>query len=100
MRLGSVILICLGITILLYFLYYFVIPIIVSGFYLNRHYAKAKYESGFFWVKLKKTDKDYWVYAIDTTGVKPKDICWQIYTQHKRAYNMYLAGREDGNADD
>ena len=87
--------ICLGLAAVLYFLYYFVIPIFISGFWLNRHYAKSKYEDGFFWVKLKKTDIDYWPYKIDMTGVHLKDVCWFIYDQHKRAYKIYLSGRED-----
>lgn len=90
----SIFFICIGAAFVLYFLYYFVIPIIVSGIYLNRTYAKSKYECGFFWVKLKKEDKDYWVYKIEVTGVKPKDVCWNMYMQHKEAYKLYLAGRE------
>ena len=94
----SIISICALSTLLLYFLYYFLIPIIASGMYLNKKYAKSKYEDGIFWVKLNKEDPDYWVYKIDTTGVKIKDVCWVIYFKHKEAYDLYLKGREaDGN---
>ena len=95
MRLGSVILVCVGITILLYFLYYYLVPLFVSGFYLNRHYAVTKYKDGFFWVKLKKTDKDYYVYKFDFTGLRPKDVCWFMVKRHRDAYRLYLEGRDD-----
>ena len=90
----SIIFVCIGAASVLYFLYYFVIPIIVSGLYLNRTYERSKYEDGFFWVKLKKEDKDYWVYKIEVAGVKPRDVCWFMYLKHKEAYELYVAGRE------
>ena len=91
----SIVLVCLGATAILYFLYYFLIPILLSGHYLNSHYAKSKYKDGFFWVKLKDTDRDYWVYKIDISGCKIRYVCWIIYWQHKKAYEMYLGGRDD-----
>ena len=91
----SILFVCIGAAACLYFLYYFVVPIIACSFYLNSHYAKSKYEDGFFWVKLKKEDPDYWVYKIDMTGVRVRDICWYILYQHKRAYKIYVGGRED-----
>ena len=99
MRIGAVtiIFICLLASVFLYLIYYFIAPIIASGWYLNHTYAVSKFENGFFWVKLKKEDKDYWVYKIDVTGVKVKDVCWQMFFKHKEAYELYLAGR---NADD
>lgn len=93
----SIIFVCIGAAAILYIFYYFIIPIFVSGFYLNSHYAKSKYEDGFFWVKLKKEDSDYWVYKIDTEGVNIRDVCWYMLYQHKRAYKMYLEGRESDN---
>ena len=90
----SIILVCLGAAAILYFIYYFVIPIIVSGWYLNHTYAASKYECGFFWVKLNKDDPDYWVYKIEMNGVKIRDACWVMYFKHKEAYQMYMAGRE------
>lgn len=95
MRFGTVILICAGLGILLYFLYYFIIPIIVSGYYLNHHYVASKYKDGFFWVKLKKTDTDYYVYGFDFKGLRAKDVCWFMVDKHKEAYKLYLAGRDD-----
>ena len=93
----SIIFICIGAAAVLYFVYYFLIPIIACGYYLNHHYAKSKYEDGFFWVKLKKEDKDYWVYKIDMAGVRVRDICWYMLVQHKRAYKMYISGVEENN---
>ena len=90
----NIIFVCIGAASVLYCLYYFLIPIVVAGFYLNRHYAKSKYEDGFFWVKLKKEDKDYWVYKIDMTGVKLRNVGWYMLYQHKRAYKMYTSGLE------
>lgn len=92
--------ICVGAAAILYFIYYFVIPVFLSGYFLTHHYAKSKYENGIFWVKLKKEDKDYWVYMIDMTGVKVKDVCWQMYTKHKEAYEMYVKGRDDYGSKD
>ena len=96
----SIFFVCIGAAAVLYFIYYFVIPIIVSGWYLNHTYAASKYEGGFFWVKLKKDDPDYWVYKIEIQGVRIRDVCWQMYAKHKEAYQMYIAGREaDGTKD-
>lgn len=95
----SIVFICIGAAAVLYFLYYFLIPILLSGYYLNHQYAKSKYESGFFWVKLKDTDKDYWVYGIDMMGVKIRDVCWTIYQQHKNAYQIYVNWRDDIDGD-
>lgn len=87
--------ICLGAAAVLYFFYYYFVPLILSGHYLNTHYAKSKYEDGFFWVKLKKTDTDYFVYKIEVTGLKPRNVCWCMLDQHKKAYKVYLGGRDD-----
>lgn len=91
----STVFILIGAAALLYFIYYFVVPIIASGYYLNTHYAASKYENGFFFVKLKKTDDDFWVYTIDTRNLKIKDVGWTMLDQHKRAYQMYIGGRDD-----
>ena len=91
----SIIFVSIGAAAVLYFIYYFLIPILASGFYLNSHYAKSKYEDGFFWVKLYKDDADYWVYKIDMSGVRIRDVCWYMLAQHKRAYKMYTEGRND-----
>ena len=88
--------ICLGAASVLYFLYYFFVPIFVSGYWLNHHYSKSKYEDGFFWVKLKRTDKDYFVYKIEVKGLRPRDVCWHMLDQHKKAYKLYIGGRDDG----
>ena len=93
----NIVFVCIGVTSVVYFLYFFLVPIVISGFYLNRHYAASKYEDGFFWVKLNKEDPDYWVYKIDMTGVKIHDIGWYMLYQHKRAYKIYISGLEDNS---